>query len=264
MKIAEITNRVVKAVLIPRSRLDYIATRDEIKNVGIYFLFGETADRAKPLAYIGEAEDCLERIKQHNRSKEYWNHAVVMVSKIGAFTKSHAKYLEYLAVKDALDTNRYELDNSTNPAKPFVTESMEADLLDSFETVKILLSTLGYPVFDKVSRETSTQKQLFVINARNTHAEGNLVDDGFVVFSGSEASIDTTPSCNRYVVILRNQLIESKILVAQDRSYIFQQDYIFNSPSTAGGVVVGRSINGWKEWKDTNGITLDELKRKQM
>ena len=264
IRIAEITNRVVKAVLIPRNKLDYIATRDEIRNVGVYFLFGEVADRAKPMVYIGEAEDCLERIKQHNRSKEYWNHAVVMVSKIGAFTKSHAKYLEYLAVKDALDSNRYELDNSTNPAKPFVTESMEADLLDSFETIKILLSTLGYPVFDKVSRETTTPKELFIINARNTHAEGNLVDDGFVVFSGSEASIDTTPSCNRYIVTLRNQLIESKILVPVEEKFIFQQDYIFNSPSTAGGAVIGRSINGWKEWKNASGITLNELKRKQL
>ena len=35
VKIAEITNRVVKAVLVPRNKLDYIATRDEINNVGI-------------------------------------------------------------------------------------------------------------------------------------------------------------------------------------------------------------------------------------
>lgn len=43
VKIAELTNRVVKAILVPRNKLDYISTRDEIKNVGIYFLFGENA-----------------------------------------------------------------------------------------------------------------------------------------------------------------------------------------------------------------------------
>ena len=63
VKIAEITNRVVKAVLIPRNKLENIATRNELHNVGIYFLFGESADKAKPIVYIGEAEDCLDRLK---------------------------------------------------------------------------------------------------------------------------------------------------------------------------------------------------------
>ena len=69
VKIAEITNRVVKAVLIPRNKLEYIGQRDEAKNVGLYFLFGESSEKAKPIVYIGEAEDCFTRIKQHNREK---------------------------------------------------------------------------------------------------------------------------------------------------------------------------------------------------
>jgi hypothetical protein len=63
VKIAEITNRVVKAVLIPRNKLDYIGQRDEVKNVGLYFLFGESSEKAKPVVYIGEAEECYTRIK---------------------------------------------------------------------------------------------------------------------------------------------------------------------------------------------------------
>jgi hypothetical protein len=35
VKIAEITNRVVKAVLIPRNKLEYIGQRDEVKGVGL-------------------------------------------------------------------------------------------------------------------------------------------------------------------------------------------------------------------------------------
>ena len=40
IKIAEISNRIVQAVLIPRSKLEEAGKREEIKNVGIYFLFG--------------------------------------------------------------------------------------------------------------------------------------------------------------------------------------------------------------------------------
>lgn len=262
VKIAEITNRVVKAVLVPRNKLEYIASRDELKNVGIYFLFGESAEKAKPMVYIGEAEECLERIKQHNRSKEFWNYAVIMVSKINAFTKSHAKYLEHIAVAEAKEANRYDTENTVIPSKPFVTESMEADLLDSFDTVKILLSTLGFPVFDKINKESITQKELLTLKGENLYAEGDLIDDGFVVFKGSGLKPNTTASCHDYLVNLRKKLIEEQIVVDVNGNLIFMQDYIFNSPSTAGGVVLGRATNGWTSWKNKNGVTLDTLKRK--
>ncbi|WP_299706371.1 GIY-YIG nuclease family protein [uncultured Pontibacter sp.] len=262
VKIAEITNRVVKAVLVPRNKLEYIASRDELKNVGVYFLFGESADKAKPMVYIGEAEDCLDRIKQHNRLKEFWNYAVVMVSKINAFTKSHAKYLEHVAVAEAKEANRFDAENTVVPSKPFVTESMEADLLDSFDTIKILLSTLGFPVFDKINKESITKKELLMLKGDNLYAEGDLIDDGFVVFKGSGLKPNTTASCHDYLVNLRKKLIEEQIVMNVNGKYRFMEDYIFNSPSTAGGVVLGRATNGWTSWKDKSGITLDELQRK--
>lgn len=262
IKIAEITNRVVKAILVPRNKLDYIATREELKNVGVYFLFGELAEKAKPIVYIGEAEDCLDRIKQHNRTKGFWNYAVVMVSKINAFTKPHAKYLEHIAIERAKESNRYETENQTAPSRPYVTESMEADLLDSFDTIKILLSTLGFPVYDKVGKEQVTPKDLLLLKGRNVKAEGDLIDDGFVVFTGSQVKKETTPSCQEYLINFRQKLVQNEILIDKGEYYEFVQDYVFNSPSTAGGVILGRSTNGWTKWKNKDGKTLDEMKRK--
>lgn len=261
VKIAELTNRVVKAVLVPRNKIDYISNRDELKNVGIYFLFGESADKAKPLLYIGEAEDCLDRIKQHNKSKDFWNYAVVMVSKINAFTKSHAKYLEHISVIKAKESNRFEIENSTIPTKSFVTESMEADLLDSFETMTILLATLGFPVFEKVGKAENSNKDYFILNGRGITAEGDLIDDGFVIYKGSQAKIDTVPSCPDYIIALRNKLLEEKILVQKEGHLLFEEDYIFGSPSTAAGVAWGRSTNGWVNWKNEKSKTLDQIKR---
>ncbi len=37
------------------------------------------------------------------------------------------------------------------------------------------------------------------------------------------------------------------------------QDYIFNSPSTAAGVLLGRSANGRLEWQDAAGRTLKDI-----
>lgn len=262
IKIAEITNRVVKAVLIPRNQLENAANRKEVNLVGLYFLFGKSEESAKPLVYIGEAEDCLVRLKQHNKAKEFWSHACLIISKINAFTKAHVKYLEHIAVQKAQEVNRFKTENGNVPNALFITESMEADLLDSFETVKILLSTLGYPLFDSIEKKSISKKEILYLNARGVAAEGDLIDDGFVVFQGSEFSANHTNSCHEYIIRFRQQLMDENIVEKSNGNMIYKENYIFGSPSTAAGVVLGRSSNGWKEWKNKNGNTLDELKRK--
>ncbi|MCB0551858.1 MAG: GIY-YIG nuclease family protein [Phaeodactylibacter sp.] len=262
VKIAEITNRVVKAVFIPRNKLEYAGEREEAKSVGLYFLFGESSEKARPVVYIGEAEDCYTRLKQHNREKEFWNYAVVMVSKINAFTKAHVKYLEHLSVKMAKEANRYDTENGNIPAKSYLPEHMEADLLDSFDTIKILLSTLGFPIFESVAKQSVDKAEILELSAKDIKAEGDLIDDGFVVFKGSEARKDATPSCQEYLITLRNKLLKDGIIEELEDKLVFREDYIFNSPSTAGGVLLGRATNGWTSWRNGKGKTLDELKRK--
>jgi hypothetical protein len=61
---------------------------------------------------------------------------------------------------------------------------------------------------------------------------------------------------------MRTRLIEDEILKEEDGLLVFQIDHIFNSPSAAAGTILARRANGWKEWKDKDGKTLDELKRK--
>lgn len=96
VRVAEVTSRTVQAVQVPRSKLNAADERDEVQRVGVYFLFGETEDNpGKPVAYIGEAENCYERLVGHHREKEFWNTALVITSKTQSFTKAHARYLEY-------------------------------------------------------------------------------------------------------------------------------------------------------------------------
>ena len=262
IKIAEITNRTIKAILFPRNQFEAILRRPELTNVGFYFLFGE-AENGHEMAYIGEAEDCAERLKQHQRNKDFWNYAVVIISQTHAFTKTHVKYLEYVAIRKAAETNRYELDNTAVPNKPHITESMEADAEDCFEIAKILLSTLGFPLFDSVAREivATVSADVYKLKGNGVEAEGSLIDDGFVVFKDSRVKTTTVPSCHDYLIHMRNELLESGVLVVDGDTYRFTEDYVFSSPSTAGGVILGRSTNGWTKWRNANGKTLDEMKR---
>jgi hypothetical protein len=62
----------------------------------------------------------------------------------------------------------------------------------------------------------------------------------------------------------RNQLITEGIMAAQDNMLVFARDHLFASPSMAAIALMGRSANGWLEWKNPQGKTLDEVKRQSV
>jgi hypothetical protein len=261
IKVVDLTNRMINAVIFPRNKIVEVSAREEIKKYGIYFLFGHNEEKAKPICYIGETEDCYERIKSHNKTKDFWSHAIAITSKSNTFTKSHVKFLEYLCIKNANEIGRYDTDNLSIPAKPYITESMEADLFDNYDTIKILLATLGYPIFEELKKSSVKKKEILYCKGKDASAEGDMVDDGFVVFAGSTSNKSETSTAGPWVTGLRKKLKESKILVEDKNVLIFKEDYLFSSPSAAAAAVLGRRANGWTEWKNMQGNTIDKLFR---
>lgn len=261
IKVADITSNTELATFIPRNKINEAILRSEVSNPGVYFLFGDSEDTAKPNVYIGQSRNCIDRIRSHDQKKPFWNYVVIVTSKTKSFTTTHAEYLEGLAISKAIEANRYKLINGTNPKKMQVPETLEADLLDNFDTIKILLSTLGFPLFD-IIRKTKIEKDILVCRGKEANAEGEYLEDGLVVFKGSIANKELAPACNSTIRNLRDKLITSKILFDKGNVYIFQEDYLFNSPSSAATQVLARHANGWNEWKDKAGKTLDEIVRK--
>lgn len=259
LKIAEITSRTVQAILIPRAKLDEAAQRSELKNVGIYFLVGASDGDSKPMLYVGEAEECLSRLKQQNKSKDFWNTAIAVVSKTQHFTKTHIKFLESYCYSEAERAGRFKLENASVPTKSHVSEPMEADLVDNFDAIKILVATLGYPIFDQIKKPQ--KKDILYCKGKDAKAEGEYTEDGLVVFTGSTCNLEETKSAGPYVKNWRDQLIKDGVLKKDGSVFRFMEDHIFSSPSTAGAVVLGRRNNGWMEWKYKDGKTLDEVKR---
>jgi len=260
IRIADITTRLVLAVLIPRSELAIAKQRWELDHPGIYFLFGED-DGAKPIVYIGQTEDARKRFDSHNSTKTFWKTAIFCVSKSQNFTQAHIRYLEWYCMQQAKQVGRYELDNGqVPPNSTHVTEPMVAELLDIFDTMRMLVSTLGYPVFEPIVKP-STPSHLFYARGGGSDGKGELVEDGFVVFEGSRARIEIAPSAVNAVQPQRDKLVTSGVMEERDGEYVFTQDFLFPSPSTAAAVVLGRSANGWVEWKDVNGHTLSDVYR---
>ena len=243
--------------------LDEAMKREELSSVAVYFLVGPTEEDGKLSLYIGEAEDGLKRLQQHNRAKDFWTHAIVVRSKTHYFTKTHIKYLESFCYKEAKKAGRFDLVNTNIPTEPHISEPLIADLLDNYETMKILVSTLGYPIFDKIRKPPS--KDVLVCVGKDASGEGRYTEDGLVVFAGAKCRVAEAKGMGVGYKKIRQTLAEKGILTVVDETspyYTLTTDYLFNSPSAAAVFILGRSANGWTEWKTKEGRTLDELKRK--
>lgn len=181
LRIAEMTPRTVQTILIPQHQLKTAKQRPEMEQVAVYFLFGESDQQARPVCYIGQTEDLRSRLDRHSSEKLFWNISVVAISKTQTFTPAHIRWLEWYSVQQANKVGRYELDNSQTPREPLVTEPLKDDCLDAFENIGILLTALGFPLFEPVR----TSQEFFTIRGPEAEGTGALTDDGFLVRRGS-------------------------------------------------------------------------------
>lgn len=261
IRIATITTAIGQAILIPRNKIKEAVSRNEISLPGIYFLLGENNEAGKREVYIGEAENCYKRIGQHDTDqKEFWTVAVAFTSKTNNLNKAHVKFLEHFCCERAKEIGRVVLINSTSPTKSTISEQDEADLMDFFETLKILLGTLGYPIFEEL--RTKEQNEALICKGKEALAYGEYTDEGLLVFKDSKCNLEESKTAGSWIIGMRKKLIDSGVLKQENDLYVFKEDYLFSSPSAAAGAILARRANGWIEWKDKNNKTLDELKRR--
>ena len=58
-----------------------------------------------------------------------------------------------------------------------------------------------------------------------------------------------------------NDLLRKNLIEKLEDKYIFKENYIATSPSAAAILVLGRSANGWSEWKTYEGKLLSEYRK---
>ncbi len=261
IKEVELTNRLIKLIFFSRNSIEKAAEREMVNNTGVYFLFGEN-EQGKAQVYIGEGENTWKRIQQHERKKDFWTHDVIATSKTDEFTKTDAKFLEFICLEKAKDAKRYSIENETGSREPSLPEPRKYDMLDNFETIKLLIATLGYPLFENLKSKAKSSEERYFCKGKDAFAEAVLLDEGVVVLKNSKANIEETASLVQTARNYRISLLQENTLKLVENVYVFTEDHLFNSPSTAASVVLGRTTNGWKHWKNAKGKSLDEVKRK--
>jgi len=264
IRVAEITTRIVQVIEVPRSLLaDFIKT-PESDQVALYFLFGEAEDGTEQKVYIGQTGDLRARLAKHNKEKEFWQRALVLISRTNSLTQTHALFLEWHCLQACRKAGRYADENGNSGSKPHTPRPLEADCVEIFETGHTLLATLGFPIFDAVAKpvETTQAGEIFFCKASGANGQGLYTPEGFVVLKGSIGRKENVPSIvGTSGERLRIRLVESGVMREVDDKVVFEKDHLFRSPSMAALALMGRTCNGWVDWKTKSGKTLDAVKR---
>ncbi|PVE41376.1 excinuclease ABC subunit C [Limnohabitans planktonicus II-D5] len=268
MRVAEITTRIVRVIEVPRSQLTDFLKMPEAQQVGVYFLMGELSEAGLPRTYIGQSGSVGKRLEQHHQNKDFWNRAFVVISLTNSLTQTHALFLEWLAIAEATKAGRYGLENGNTGSQPYTPAPLQADCHEIHETAATLLATLGQPIFEPLTSATTAKGivELFYCKGSGADGVGEYTTEGFVVHKGSKGRVEIVPSIQGTShERMRSQLITEGVLTEIAGSagslLVFTRDHLFSSPSTAAMAVMGRSANGWVEWKTASGKTLNEVKR---
>ncbi len=101
----------------------------------------------------------------------------------------------------------------------------------------------------------------YELEGKDAEGRGIFTDKGFLVKAGSLARLEIVPSGKRTITSVQRRLISEGIVEEHGRQLRFTKDYLFGSPSGAAAAVLGRTANGWIEWKKADGTTLSKVRR---
>ena len=259
---------------IPRIQLGDLKSRDEMKQSGIYFLFGRDEDKQKDVTYIGQAttrkngEGILLRIQEHTRDihADYFNDVIILTTQNNSFGPTEISYLENKFTQLAKEAGRYIVKNGNDPNPGNVTEEKESELDEIVENTLMIIGTLGYRVFvpmiKEVSQDLTDNHSTYLYLKRKTKKSNKVIEatcerttEGFVVLEGSQVEIMDSPNLPASLKEMRQNLIASRVI--QDG--VLKEKQLFSSPSYAAAFLLGMQTNGRTDWKNQDGRTLKEL-----
>ena len=222
-----------------------------------------------PSAYIGQTNDFVNRVADHKQKKNWWNTALVFVSKADEIFASETLYLEYLGWKEACEAHSYRIENTKPIKEPGLSDDKKNDMELFFEELKFLTEFYGCKVFEK-------RKSLLVesgyyhyfdleVKKRGIKAKVKYCphDNSYYLMEGSFISAFDT-SCSKKAKEIRKRLIDNSEYCKREGNLVkvIQSTNIpvaSGLPSLPAEVITGTSMQGTTAFKDKDGKTFAEV-----
>ena len=293
---AEILNWTGHMLRARRKDLMRVRGREEAQRTGVYVLFGTDED-GEPAAYIGEGDNVVKRLENHNANKDFWEDVVIITSKDMNLTKAHVRYLESELIKLAKSIGRVSLFNGNDPTGgAALPEADQSDMQYFISQIRILMPVLGFDIFrgrsaqgkpalvapgtpeeaatsigSSVSDEVaeSPDSPIFYMRTREGgDAQAQIIDGEFTLLEGSvipgamKDNPDIAESTRKQHVLRAAQhskVLEVSVPGPTSKMVTLSKDFVFTSPSAAAAIVYGRaSANGRTTWRTQSGQTFGD------
>lgn len=248
----------IEAYIIPRLKLGEVKHEEKLSQPALYILLNAEDNRA----YIGESENFLTRAGQHAAGKDWWTLAVAIVHKTNDLEKGDVKYLESLAVERARGGS-ISIENGTIPPRNNIQRFKVHKLDKIIDDTQLVLTSLGYDVFSEPEQKQQ-KDHVWYCKSKKNNISATFKGDYFVVSAGSIMDRDPGRGWANYPL---EQQAERENLISfygkdNGDTVIFTDNIRFKSPNHAGKILLGRSTNAWKTWKNSAGQTMDEVMRR--
>lgn len=244
--------------VIPRPLLSEAKNISGINRPGIYYLINEDDGNKIVQLYIGQTRNGIARLDDHNRSRDFWNKAIMFLAESKTFTLDMISGLEKFAIIKAQESKRYKVENNIVP-KYEIDEYDLAAVEEIYDEIQFIMATQGYKMNDVKS--TLNEAEILHTTRNGITAFGIYDGEKFEVLDGSQINMEKNAHLQKYNR-QREELLSQQSIMDIDSKYILKVTLGFKTPSGASDFVLGGSTNGWVEWKNKDGKTLDELYRK--
>ena len=249
--------------VLPRDKVAEVAKKQpHLQQYGFYILLGRDKNM-KPMAYVGQTNDFTNRVNDHKQKKDFWDTALVFVSKSDEIFPSEALYLEYLGWKAAKDANNYIIENSKDINEPHLSADKQNEMELFFEDIQFLTRFYGCKVFDRPEKmPEAEQYMVFTMTQPQKGVKATLrfwkESQRYVILAGSLIADETTGGCSKGMQEFRDGVkTNKKLTTRKGELYELLQDIEIpdssQSPSGAASFCTGTSRNGTIDWTDKDG-----------
>lgn len=255
IRICRVEGESLVTVIVPRDRLGDAKKLPELPSRGVYYLLDEDHGVLSRV-YAGQTVQGLSRLDGHKSRKDFWNKAVMFLDADWNIDRDVLDALEAKAIAYVCSHGSYETDNMVNP-NPQCSPYKEQRVEDLHAAILFRMKVLGYDLDGNETAHVVTNT-LFHTKKNGVLASGRYDSNNgrFIVLAGSEVDLGRRVIKNQGAVDARARLFGER--TGKER---LSDDVDFASPSAAAVFVLGGSQNGWIEWANDQGKTLNDVYR---
>ena len=255
IRICHVEGESLTTVVVPRELLSEAKKLPDIPKRGVYYLLDEDHGVIGRV-YAGQTTQGLARLDAHKSRKEFWNKAVMFLDDESNMDRDVLDVLEADAIGYVRTHGSYETDNLETP-QPYVSPYKEQAVRRLHKSILFRMAVLGYGL-DRTDAAVPAGHALFHTRRNGTAAKGRYDErtGSFTVLAGSQIDLSRPVLKNVGATDARRNVFGEESGIA-----ILRDDMVFSSPSSAAVFVLGGSQNGWTEWVNEAGETLDTVYR---